>query len=29
MPHKIRNTGDGEAHANMILMLQQLGNPAN
>ena len=28
MPHKIRNIGTGEAHANMILMLRQLGNPA-
>ncbi len=28
LPHKIRNTGDGDAHANMILMLRQLGNPA-
>jgi XRE family transcriptional regulator, regulator of sulfur utilization len=29
MPHKIRNTGEGDAHANMILMLRQLGSPAN
>ena len=28
IPHKIRNTGGGDAHANMILMLRQLGNPA-
>ncbi|MGB9141160.1 MAG: cupin domain-containing protein, partial [Aestuariivirga sp.] len=28
VPHKIKNTGEGEAHANMILMLRQLGNPA-
>ena len=29
MPHKIRNIGGGDAHANMILMLRQLGSPAN
>ena len=28
VPHKIRNTGEGDAHANMVLMLRQLGNPA-
>ena len=28
IPHKIRNTGAGDAHANMILMLRQLGKPA-
>jgi transcriptional regulator with XRE-family HTH domain len=27
LPHKIRNIGEGDAHANMVLMLRQLGNP--
>ncbi len=26
-PHKIRNVGEGEAQAHMILMLRQLGSP--
>lgn len=28
LPHRIENVGEGEAHASMVLVLRQLGDPA-